>query len=69
MADGRAVADRRNLTRLRLAAVECAAEDVRVGSTDDSHRAPEVGGGGLVGDILHLAGELGRRGSGRTAAR
>src|SRR5690606_34122021 len=45
-----AVADRRYLPRLALAAVERAAQHVRLRAADGLHGVPEVGGGRLVGD-------------------
>src|SRR6202020_3229293 len=57
--DGRAaVRDRRHLSRLALAAVERAAEHPGGCATHGLHGAPEVGRGGLIRDILHLAGQL-----------
>ena len=49
--------DRGDLTRLGLAAVERAAEHPGLRAADGRHRPPEVGGGGLVGDVAQLAGE------------
>src|SRR5690606_10344721 len=52
-----AVAHRGHLPGLALAAVERAAEHVGLGAADRLHRAPEVGRGGLVGDVADLPGE------------
>src|SRR4051812_45926018 len=54
---GTAVTDGSDLTRLTLAAVEGAAEQIGVGPTDGFHRAPEVGRRCLVGNISQLADE------------
>src|SRR3977135_4310211 len=51
------VTDRRDLTGLRLAAVQRSPERPRRGATDGLHRTPEVGGGGLVGDVAELPGQ------------
>ena len=64
-----AVRDRRDLARLALAAVERTAQQVGLRAADGLHRAPEVGGGGLVGDVAQLAGQLAVARSGRTAGR
>src|SRR5919202_2451266 len=53
-----AVADRGDLPGLGLAAVERAAEQVRLRSADDAHRAPEVRRRRLVGHVAQLAGQL-----------
>ena len=55
--DGTAVAHRRHLPRLALAAVERAAEHVGLRPADGLHRPPEVGGRRLVGDVAQLAGQ------------
>src|SRR4051794_5064149 len=53
---GRAtVADGRNLPRLSLAAVERPAQAPGLSPANGFHRIPEIGGGGLVGDIAQLA--------------
>src|SRR5690606_38213008 len=52
-----AVADRRDLPRLALAAVERAAQHVRLRAADGLHGVPEVGGGRLVGDVAELPGQ------------
>ena len=52
------MADRRDLARLGLAAVGGAAELPRLRAADCLHRAPEVGGRGLVGDVADLADQL-----------
>ena len=52
-----AVADRRDLAGLALAAVERAAEHVGLRAADGLHGVPEVGGRGLVGDVAELAGQ------------
>src|ERR671916_1417384 len=52
-----AVADRGHLPGLGLAAVERAAEQVRLRAADDAHRAPEVRRRRLVGHVAQLAGE------------
>src|SRR5918997_1280270 len=52
-----AVADRGDLPGLGLAAVEGAAEQVRLRAADDAHRAPEVRRRRLVGHVAQLAGE------------
>src|SRR6185437_7855657 len=54
---GAAVADRRHLAGLALAAVERAAKDVGLRPADGLHRVPEVGGRGLVGGVAELAGQ------------
>src|SRR3954463_11971784 len=46
-----------DLARLGLAAVEGAAQDVGLRPADLLHGPPEVGGRGLVGEVLDLAGE------------
>src|SRR6185437_2312039 len=51
---GRAVAHRGNLPGLALAAVEGAAEQVRLRAADRLHRVPEVSRRRLVGDVLEL---------------
>src|SRR3954464_12617873 len=53
-----AVADRRNLSRLRLAAIERAAEPPRRRAADSLHRTPEVGGDGLIGHVAKLPVQL-----------
>src|SRR5919206_1184148 len=52
-----AVADRGDLPGLGLAAVERAAEQVRLRAADDAHRAPEVRRRRLVGHVAQLTGE------------
>src|SRR5918998_2776591 len=52
-----AVAGRGDLSGLGLAAVERAAEQVRLRAADDAHRAPEVRRRRLVGHVAQLAGE------------
>src|SRR3954468_2152316 len=52
-----AVAHRRDLTRLALAAVEGTAEQIGLRTADRFHRPPEVGGGRLVGDVAQLPDE------------
>ena len=47
-----------DLSGLRLAAVERTAEPPRRRPADGFHRTPEVGGGGLVGDVAQLTVEL-----------
>ena len=54
---GAAVAHRRHLAGLALAAVEGPAEQVGGLAAHRLHRAPEVGRGGLVGDVAELAGQ------------
>ncbi len=51
------MADRGDLTGLGLAAVERAGQQERLRSADRLHRAPEVGRGGLVGDVPQLPGQ------------
>src|SRR3569833_4222747 len=53
----RAVAHRRDLPRLALAAVESPAEDVRLRAADGLHGVPDVGGHRLVGRVAELARE------------
>ena len=52
-----AVAHRRHLAGLGLAAVEGAAEHVGLRAADDRHRAPEVRRRRLVGDVAQLTGQ------------
>ena len=52
-----AVAHRRDLPRLGLPAVHRAAEHPRRRAAEAVERAPEVRGGGLVGDVAQLPGE------------
>src|SRR3954466_15875564 len=52
-----AVADRRRLAGLALAAVHRAAEDVGLRTTDGVHRSPEVSGRRRVGDVAELPAE------------
>src|SRR3954468_12053954 len=52
-----AVAHRRDLTRLTLAAVESAAEQIGLRTADRFHRSPEVGRRRLVGDVAKLPDE------------
>src|ERR1039457_6010165 len=54
---GAAMADRCDLSWLALAAVERAAEHVRLGAADGLHGVPEVRSGRLVGHIAQLAGK------------
>src|SRR5690606_13353543 len=53
-----AVAHRRDLPLLALAAVERAAQHIGLGPADRLHRLPEVGRGGLVGEVADLPGQL-----------
>src|ERR1039457_1274519 len=54
------MADGGDLARLSLTAVERAAEHVGLRAADGVHRAPEIGRGGLVGDVAQLAAEVSR---------
>src|SRR6476661_2954783 len=54
---GAAVAHRRHLPRLALAAVHRPAQHVGVRAADDRHRAPELRRRRLVGHVAELAGE------------